>query len=275
MSVKKQNPLAGMASTMTDGMDMMRRMWGMTGLPQIQQFPQFPNAAGIAQFAQGLPQALPSMITPTLDIGELDKRIADLRAVEQWLNLNATMLRTTIQTLEVQRNTIATLKSFGGNLFAGMNARGGGAEPAAAAIPADAQDADWPPQRLRHEQPQAVQPAPTPAATPRPAPKARRARPSRSAKAAQAAASAMPVNAAAWWGALQDQFARVAAAAVTPPQSGAKPTTNEAAAYKEAVSKAAASNAAARKTGAGKSAAKSAAKSDSKARRRKADPAAG
>jgi autotransporter-associated beta strand protein len=52
-------------------------------------------------------------------------------------------------------------------------------------------------------------------------------------------------------------------------------TTNQAAAYKEAVNKAAASKAAARKIGAGKSAAKSAAKSDSKARRRKADPAAG
>jgi hypothetical protein len=28
---------------------------------------------------------------------------------------------------------------------------------------------------------------------------------------------AMPINAAAWWGALQDQFARVAAAAAVPP----------------------------------------------------------
>jgi hypothetical protein len=215
MSAKKANPLAGMASTMTDGMDMMRRMWGMTGLPQI------PTASGIAQFAQGLPQALPSMITPTLDTGELDKRIADLRAVEQWLNLNATMLRTTIQTLEVQRNTIATLKSFGGSVLASMNARGSGGEAKAplAAAPSDSSGSDWPPQRVRHEMP-------APAAQP-PAPEPRAAAPRAPRKGKTAAAGgakaigAMPINAAAWWGALQDQFARVAAAAVTPPSQGA------------------------------------------------------
>ncbi len=220
MSARKANPLAGMASTMTDGMEMMRRMWGMTGLPQI------PTASGIAQFAQGLPQALPSMITPTLDTGELDKRIADLRAVEQWLNLNATMLRTTIQTLEVQRNTIATLKSFGGTVLASMNPRGNGGEPKAPLAAADESTppGDWPPQRHRHEMAAPAVEAPAPALH-HTTPRARRRDPvSKAGKAAAAKPmGAMPINAAAWWGALQDQFARVAAAAVTPPaQSGAK-----------------------------------------------------
>ncbi len=227
MSAKKANPLAGMASTMTDGMEMMRRMWGMTGLPQI------PTASGIAQFAQGLPQALPSMITPTLDTGELDKRIADLRAVEQWLNLNATMLRTTIQTLEVQRNTIATLKSFGGSVLASMNARSAAGEPKAptAATGDSAVAADWPPQRHRHEMQAPPVDAPElPAETPAPPSQ-------RKTKAAKASAAkpigAMPINAAAWWGALQDQFARVAAAAVTPPaQVSGKTATGKTAAPK-------------------------------------------
>jgi hypothetical protein len=47
------------------------------------------------------------------DLKELDKRIAELKAVEQWLNLNLSLLRTTIQTLEVQRGTIAAIQSFG------------------------------------------------------------------------------------------------------------------------------------------------------------------
>ena len=56
---------------------------------------------------------LPSNFAPTMDVEELDKRIADLKAVEQWLNVNQSMLRGTIQGLEVQRNTIATVQAFG------------------------------------------------------------------------------------------------------------------------------------------------------------------
>ncbi len=55
---------------------------------------------------------VPSAMLPTLDIGELDKRIADLKAIEQWLNLNVNMLRGTIQGLEIQRGTLAAVKAF-------------------------------------------------------------------------------------------------------------------------------------------------------------------
>ena len=55
---------------------------------------------------------VPSAMLPTVDIGELDKRIADLKAIEQWLNLNVNMLRGTIQGLEIQRGTLAAVKAF-------------------------------------------------------------------------------------------------------------------------------------------------------------------
>jgi signal transduction histidine kinase len=55
---------------------------------------------------------VPSSMLPTLDVGELDKRIADLKAIEQWLNLNVNMLRGTIQGLEIQRGTLAAVKAF-------------------------------------------------------------------------------------------------------------------------------------------------------------------
>lgn len=56
---------------------------------------------------------LPGMITPTMDPNELDKRIKDLKAVEGWLRMNLTMLSASINTLEIQRATLVTLKSFG------------------------------------------------------------------------------------------------------------------------------------------------------------------
>ena len=49
---------------------------------------------------------------PTLDPQELDKRIQELKTVQFWLEQNARMLGMTIQTLEVQRMTLQTLKGM-------------------------------------------------------------------------------------------------------------------------------------------------------------------
>ena len=73
-------------SSMFDAVEMMRKTWsGMN---------------------------VPSSLQPTMDTSEIDRRIADLRVVEQWLQLNQTMLQTTIQTLEIQRNTVAAFQAF-------------------------------------------------------------------------------------------------------------------------------------------------------------------
>ena len=55
---------------------------------------------------------VPGFLVPTIDVEELDKRIGDLRAAESWVEVNLNMLRATIQGLEVQRNTIAALKAM-------------------------------------------------------------------------------------------------------------------------------------------------------------------
>jgi hypothetical protein len=55
---------------------------------------------------------LPGMVTPTVDTDELGKRIADMKAVEGWLRTNLSMLQMTIQGLEMQRATLATLQSM-------------------------------------------------------------------------------------------------------------------------------------------------------------------
>lgn len=57
--------------------------------------------------------SLPGIITPTLDPNELDKRIQDLKAVEGWLRMNLNMLSASINTLEIQRATLAAMQSFG------------------------------------------------------------------------------------------------------------------------------------------------------------------
>ena len=56
-----------------------------------------------------------------------------MKAVESWLNVNMTMLRGTIQALEVQRTTLATLKTMSASFAQAMGqpAPAGPATPAA------------------------------------------------------------------------------------------------------------------------------------------------
>lgn len=72
----------------------------------------------------GMGFAVPGMVTPTLDVNELDKRIADLKAVEGWLRVNLNMLQMSIQGLEMQRATLAAMQAISqsaGSAEAGVN----------------------------------------------------------------------------------------------------------------------------------------------------------
>lgn len=73
--------------------------------------PQDPLAF-MKQMWSNMGVTVPGMMIPTMDPNELEKRIKDLRAVEGWLRMNLNMLSASINTLEVQRATLATLQSF-------------------------------------------------------------------------------------------------------------------------------------------------------------------
>jgi hypothetical protein len=81
--------------------------------------PAFTSFAPGFEFLQGLVKnagaALPGMgqwVAPTLNPEELDKRIQELKTVQFWLEQNARMLGATIQALEVQKMTLATLQTM-------------------------------------------------------------------------------------------------------------------------------------------------------------------
>lgn len=99
------NPPSGMplpqamAGNFQDAVRWFNQMWSTGADP-----------AAAARTAAG---AMPSMMMPTLDVRELDKRLADLRSVEQWLQLNVSLLRTTIQALEMQRSGLMAWQSLG------------------------------------------------------------------------------------------------------------------------------------------------------------------
>jgi hypothetical protein len=196
------NPLMNnpLASSLSGGFDFVKNLWG------------------------GLPASIPGFVVPTVDLEELDKRITDLKAVESWLALNANMLRATIQSLEVQRNTIATLKSFGAG-FSGTPGELLGRLGKASAASAPGGYANWPnPGSAAKSAPKSAPAAVSPAAAPPAAP--RNTKTSR-AKSTPAPADppAVGLTPASWLGYLQDQFNQVAQAAIagkaTPASSAA------------------------------------------------------
>ena len=70
--------------------------------------------------------------TPTMSAEDLDKRIGELKTVQFWLEQNTRALAATIQALEVQKMTLATLKSMNFPMPGAFAASGAGAGQAAA-----------------------------------------------------------------------------------------------------------------------------------------------
>ena len=100
-------------------LEMMKTMWGQGAGGQTPG--QFPFTTDTSKAAGGFGSAFPG-----LDTDELEKRIKDLKSVENWLNLNLNILKSTIQGLEVQHATMMALKSFGDAVSATAAAASGG-----------------------------------------------------------------------------------------------------------------------------------------------------
>src|SRR4051812_11645210 len=112
--LKPQMPNIPGVGVVTDTLDFVKNLWGSMSVPGV---------------------SLPGMTVPTLSVDELDKKIADLKAVESWLNVNTSMLRGTIQALEIQRGTIATLKSMGASRAAAVKQPGANEKSVLTAAP--------------------------------------------------------------------------------------------------------------------------------------------
>lgn len=219
--MQSNTPNMSGVGAMTDTLEFVKKLWG------------------------GL--SVPGMVAPTVSTDELDKQITDLKTVETWLTMNMNMLRGSIQALEVQRATIATLKSMGDAFSAATQTGAPETKEKAAFDPA----AFWSSLMTASATPAAKEPvasAPVskPAAEPAPAPAP--------APAAEKSAAGKPdaradivgqmVNPAAWWNVVQDQFKQAVSSAVAtekvektaapaaapkPPRAAAKPAAKPAA----------------------------------------------
>ena len=166
-----------------------------TGFGQF--IPGFEFLKGLTQGGSGLPNMgnMPNMsswIAPSMSVEELDKRIEELKHVQFWLEQNSRALAATVQALEVQKMTMATLRGMNFNL----------ADIASALTPRPATAAA------------AAAKTSPPQAQPEPAAAKPTSRKRASKKANAGGTPAGMVDPLKLWGALTQQFQQIAATAV-------------------------------------------------------------
>ncbi len=180
------------------GFDFLQNLAGSAVKGASQSIPQIPN--------------LGNWVAPTLNVEELDKRIEELKAVQFWLDQNAMALKATIQALEVQKMTLATLKGMNFNMGDLANAfKLKATETVASTVQKAAE-------KTAEKAADVASAAASDAAEDSAKPKAK-------AKKGDAAAAAGVIDPMQWWGSLTQQFQHIATTAM---QEAAKKTAFDA-----------------------------------------------
>ena len=146
--------------------------------------PQFPN--------------LSNWVAPTLNVEELDKRISELKSVQFWLEQNSRALAATVQALEVQKMTLATLQGMNFSMGDVANAfKLKAADTVASGVQKAGDTAAGAAQAMAGAARAAAEAVPDAAA-----------------KAAKGAADVGLIDPLQWWGALTTQFQQIAGEAL-------------------------------------------------------------
>lgn len=102
-------PGAGPAFPFTpqDALDFMQRMWNPLGLA----VPGFAAPGqGAAQAPPGMPFPNPAAMFAALDPVEIDRKITELRIIENWLTMSVNMMQMSIKTMELQKASLEAMR---------------------------------------------------------------------------------------------------------------------------------------------------------------------
>jgi hypothetical protein len=94
-----------MPLTPQEAMEFMQRMWNPFGVPVPGFSP--PGAPGAG--AAGIPFPNPAAMIATLDPAEIDRKIAELRVVENWLAMSQNFMQMSIKTMELQKASLEAM----------------------------------------------------------------------------------------------------------------------------------------------------------------------
>jgi hypothetical protein len=92
--------------TPQQALEFMQKMWNPLGfaMPGVT-----PLAPGMAGAAPAFPN--PMAMFATLDPAEIERKIGELRVIENWLSMSLNFMQLSIKTLELQRASLAALRA--------------------------------------------------------------------------------------------------------------------------------------------------------------------
>lgn len=96
-----------------EAMQFMQRMWNPFGVP----IPGFtlPGAAAATPAGPAMPAhpgfPNPATMFASLDPVEIDRKIGELRIIENWLEMSLNLMRMSIKTLELQKASLEALRA--------------------------------------------------------------------------------------------------------------------------------------------------------------------
>ncbi len=98
--------------TPQDALEFMQRMWNPLGIP-MPGFAPAPAAGSPGGAQGGVPFPMPAAMFAALDPAEIDRKIAELRIVENWLAMSLSMMQMSIKTMELQKASVEAMRGGG------------------------------------------------------------------------------------------------------------------------------------------------------------------
>ncbi len=90
-----------------DALEFMQRMWNPLGIAM----PGFAAPAVPAEAVPpGMPFPHPAAMFAALDPAEIDRKITELRIIENWLTMSVNMMQMSIKTMELQKASLEAMR---------------------------------------------------------------------------------------------------------------------------------------------------------------------
>ena len=101
-------PAGGFPFSPQDALEFMQRMWNPLGIAM----PGFaaPVAPAGAPAPGGMPFPHPAAMFAALDPAEIDRKIAELKIIENWLTMSVNMMQMSIKTMELQKASLEAMR---------------------------------------------------------------------------------------------------------------------------------------------------------------------
>ena len=115
MSGSNKNPgpapeAGGVPFSPQDAIDFMQRMWNPLGVTM----PGFGMPGAAPAMPGAMPFPNPAAMFAVLDPAEIERKIAELRIIENWLTMSVSMMQMSIKTMELQKASLEAMRGSQG-----------------------------------------------------------------------------------------------------------------------------------------------------------------